>query len=52
MNAAELKKALARIMAGERATLVVSPENWEAAQAVFATLAPSLQARLNLVKNG
>ena len=52
MNSNDIKAAITRIMAGERATLVVAPENWDAAQAVFANLAPSLRARLTLVKNG
>lgn len=45
MNASELKVAVARIMKGEKATLVVSQENAAQARQIHASLSPRLVIR-------
>lgn len=44
MNTNEMRVAFKRIMAGEKAKLVVAPENWDKANAIFATLSPQLRS--------
>ncbi len=50
MNANDFKIAKERILRGESAKLVVSAQNFEAAEQIFSRLPPTLRARLTLIK--
>lgn len=48
MTKTEMQAALERICKGERATLIVKPENKAEAEKLFAALSPRFQALLTL----
>lgn len=52
MSPTDTKAAVAKIMAGQSATLVVTPENAARARELHAKLPPSLRARLKILVEG
>jgi hypothetical protein len=49
MNAAQIQVAIKRIVAGEKATLVVAPENMAEAEKILSKLPRHLRSLLTLV---